>query len=90
MAKIITVDAPISWRIFCEQVNSVSGAVEIKRLLTKDLMQAAPMADSQGCRELIMEYSMKILICTHFPRSNAGRPQPVRLPSQHRGLELTP
>lgn len=78
-----------SWRLFCGQVDRISKTAKIKKKLLKDHMQAALIVYSEGCGALNMEDSIKILLDTYLPRSDARHSQLVILLSQDDAFVFT-
>ena len=61
-----------SWKLFCEQVDSVSEVSRIKKFLSKTHTQPETLVDSNGRRADTMEQSLRILMEAHFLGDRAG------------------
>ena len=65
--KIVRKAKRDSWKLFCEQVDSVNDVSKIKKFLSKTHVQPESMIDDTGRRLEDMEETMKLLMDSHFP-----------------------
>lgn len=61
-----------SWKLFCEQVDSVNGVSKVKKFLSKTHIQTETMVNEMGRRVETTEEMIRLLMNTHFPPGITG------------------